>query len=510
MREAIVNVIPTVSYENDKKFIITSEYISPKVRYVYGFSNPLTVSGINSEVRNTNLEKTYTETGTRINVANRAVIGTLFIFNMPLALTLIKLLQFFEFFNIFNLDYPGNVLMFFELFKGGIFSFLPNFFKNIASSNEKVNTCETPNRMGEEDMSCSFLNNCGDFLTLILIILAIKVVFIIFSFIFRGKKSKNLRSTKQNPRENDSKISKKFNSNNEFGINKVSRGRRRKVSINSNLRNSGEKKSFKKYERTSSLGNVESGLSISRFSKKPSFAGAFERRAFRSRTWAFIGEKLNFKKIKKGGRTLKVKIYEVVDKISQFLNIGHLVLLMRMALVDFMIPIAINVYFLHGTSFAVALNWAFSCLILALYGILYFYGWTVMRKTDIFIVKKFKNKHSNLPMEEQIIAKRFLTWMNSRSNFKEELKTPYKYLPEIIGFGETICCFALVIFHNYFLLQILPIMLLKGFLIILHFKKKDIYTERLEQLTNLINELLLFTISVLFVIYYFVSKHIDV
>lgn len=113
--------------KNNKKFIF-SEYTKPKVRHLYDFSEPLFIKNVYLELRDEETESFYLESSRNANKANQALIGALFVFNMPLALTLMKLLQFFEFFNLFNLDYPGNVLAFFNLFKGGIFSFLPNAF----------------------------------------------------------------------------------------------------------------------------------------------------------------------------------------------------------------------------------------------------------------------------------------------------------------------------------------------------------------------------------------------
>lgn len=368
--------------------------------------------------------------------------------------------------------------------------------------------------MGEESISCSFLNNSGDFLTLVFIILAVKAMFLLFSFLCHvsrpvKEKEKDQHSTEEEDYTKFSRFSKYQNSpskqcphstysqiKNKFIPSKFQKNRLQ-------LKNP-QKSQKQNYFRASSM------LSATRFDKRPSEAGARFKTTVRSRTIGFAGEKLKLQRLNQNRNAIRVFIYEIVDKISKFLNLGHLVLMLRMALVDFMIPVAINVYFLYGQSFAIALNWMFSCFILTIYGVLFIYGWTVMKNTDIFLVKKYKNKHSSLPPEEVRIAKRFLTWMESRSNLKEELKLPYKYLPEIIAVGETFCCFSLVIFNNYFLLQIVPLMLLKGSIVLMHLKRRDLYTERLEYLTNITNEAVLFIISVCFVVYFFVGKGVGV
>jgi hypothetical protein len=119
--------------------------------------------------------------------ASKTVIGTLFILNLPLALAIIKLLQFFEFFNLLNLNYPSNLLVFFKLFQGDIFGFLPNIFQGLGGPDDFTNTCEPSGRMGEEEMSCSFLINSGQFLTLLLLLLLFKVILRVISAVFKLK-----------------------------------------------------------------------------------------------------------------------------------------------------------------------------------------------------------------------------------------------------------------------------------------------------------------------------------
>jgi hypothetical protein len=98
----------------------------------------MVIKNFSVESGNTDLDDGIIKASGEAAVVKKSVIGTLFLFNLPLALTLIKLLQFFEFFSLFNLQYPKNLLQFFELFRGGIFSFLPNIFENVGKNDSKV------------------------------------------------------------------------------------------------------------------------------------------------------------------------------------------------------------------------------------------------------------------------------------------------------------------------------------------------------------------------------------
>jgi hypothetical protein len=167
-----------------------SVYTEPSKRYRFTFEDKIFYDGIVSEVRNFGTEIVLTRNTGRLNQVNQAMIGTLFLINMPLALTLIKLLQFFEFFNLFNLEYPANLLVFFSLFKGGIFKFLPNVFQNLAPKTHNVNTCEPKGRMLEVGLSCSFLNNAGDFVTVILLLLSIKLGILVIKYLVNKHKAR--------------------------------------------------------------------------------------------------------------------------------------------------------------------------------------------------------------------------------------------------------------------------------------------------------------------------------
>jgi hypothetical protein len=152
---------------------------------LYKFNPEIKLENIKVGERNVKFEEQIKTTGEISVTASKTVIGALFILNMPLALTLIKLLQFFEFFNLLNLEYPANLLMFFELFKGDIFNFLPNPFENLSNENSFVETCEPRGRMGEEEMSCSFLLNSGDFIALLFVLIVIKLLIMTVKFVFR-------------------------------------------------------------------------------------------------------------------------------------------------------------------------------------------------------------------------------------------------------------------------------------------------------------------------------------
>lgn len=71
--------------------------------------------------------------------------------------------------------------------------------------------------MGEESISCSFLNNSGDFLTLVFIILAVKAMFLLFSFLCHvsrpvKEKEKDQHSTEEEDYTKFSRFSKYQNS----------------------------------------------------------------------------------------------------------------------------------------------------------------------------------------------------------------------------------------------------------------------------------------------------------
>ena len=142
--------------------------------------------------------------------------------------------------------------------------------------------------------------------------------------------------------------------------------------------------------------DIKAFKTMSFHSKMPSNAGSRtnsnlkSRLALRSKTWGFKGDDIKLKSSQEE-RTVKVKIYKIVDKIGKFLNLGHLVLFMRMVLVDFMTPIAINITFLHSTSYASIANWLIALSIISIYILVWVYGCTIMRKTDIFLVKKSRN-----------------------------------------------------------------------------------------------------------------------
>ena len=350
-------------------------------------------------------------------------------------------------------------------------------------------------------MCCTFLGNAGDFTTVILIIIAVKIFIIIVKALF-DRKVKIFRKKKVEKFSKVQRVDKSSERTVNIKLSKLSNPRSTRSSRNNNIKAKHADGLKKSLSMSGSVGQIKS------YSKKPSFAGAPSKMAKRSMTWGFEGDRISFKNRKKNQNTAIAKIYKLVDTLSKFLKLGHLVLLMRMALVDFMIPVSINIYFLYGFTFGIGLNWTFCILILALYGILLFYGFTVMKNTDIFLVKKSENPQFELSNAEKSQVARFKNWMTSRFNLKEELKFPYKYVPEIIALGEFISCLSLVIFNSHFLLQIAPLFLLKLTLVWFHFAKKNMYTDKMEYFTNLVNELLLLLVSVVFIVYYFVYTKI--
>lgn len=251
-------------------------------------------------------------------------------------------------------------------------------------------------------------------------------------------------------------------------------------------------------------------LQINEFRKKPSFSGGsnfYGRRHLRSYTLGTSNSRNNpYRRSRSIRKDVTIKLFKFMDRLSKYLNLAHLVLLMRMALVDFMIPIMINLYFLHNFRFASGLNWIFCITVMSIYSILLYYGWMVMKSVDKPFLNRAKDDIASLSAQELKKLMRFKNWMTSRHNLKEDLDLPYKYLPELIGVGEIICCVTLVVFYKHFLLQILPIMILKGGLFIIHLKKKDLYDSKLEYWANIINEFLLFFVSILFLVYHFAHK----
>jgi hypothetical protein len=172
-------------------------------------------------------------------------------------------------------------------------------------------------------------------------------------------------------------------------------------------------------------------------------------RSFASRTSSTISKNHSLKNRKEKKPSGCAKF---LAKASGYLNVAHMVLLMRMALVDFMIPIAINFYFLSDLGPVSTLNWLFSFTIFAGYMVLFIYGFTIIYKTKSSLVQKGKDSFEQLTKHEKKKLSKFRDWMLTRDNLKDDLKAPYKYLPEFIGLSEFICCFSLVFFYHSFIL----------------------------------------------------------
>jgi len=79
---------------------------------------------------------------------------------------------------------------------------LPNIFENIAPEDHFVNTCETPGRIGEEHISCSLINNTGQMILGILLIIVIKLLEYLYERI-QKKKSKKMNNTHQIDKKNE-------------------------------------------------------------------------------------------------------------------------------------------------------------------------------------------------------------------------------------------------------------------------------------------------------------------
>lgn len=88
---ALLIVEPTEAYKNSKEanFIITSKYYNLRERKIYKFNPNIQLNYITAAKRNDQMETIYTRIGQASATASKAVIGTLFILNMPQALTII-------------------------------------------------------------------------------------------------------------------------------------------------------------------------------------------------------------------------------------------------------------------------------------------------------------------------------------------------------------------------------------------------------------------------------------
>lgn len=100
--------------------------------------------------------------------------------------------------------------------------------------------------------------------------------------------------------------------------------------------------------------------------------------------------------------------------------------------------------------------------------------------------------------------------MDTRDNLKDTLESPYKYIPEISGLGDFLCCFFLVFGYSHFLIQIIPILFFKGILAYLHFKKKEMYKSKLDYNINLGNTLLILVVLIVFLSYYIIRPYLSV
>lgn len=123
-----------------------------------------------------------------------------------------------------------------------------------------------------------------------------------------------------------------------------------------------------------------------------------------------------------------------------------------MALVDFMIPIAINFYFLRKMTTISIINWLVSTVIVLCYILLCLYSTTIIYSAKTALIVKSKSDFESLTELEKMKIKRFQEWMKTRDNLKDTLEFPYKYIPEITGLGEFLCCFFLVFGYSHFLL----------------------------------------------------------
>jgi hypothetical protein len=101
----------------------------------------------------------------------------LVVVSFPLALTLIKLIQMIDFLLFINVELPVNTQAFLSLFDQNVMKMFPNPFE----INEARIKCIPHRIFSKEDMSCSMLNNMGEQLLQILVLLFGKGLFLIFT-----------------------------------------------------------------------------------------------------------------------------------------------------------------------------------------------------------------------------------------------------------------------------------------------------------------------------------------
>lgn len=98
--------------------------------------------------------------------------------NFPIAIALMKIYQMMDFMLLYNVEYPMNLRRFLETFKGqNLMKYIPNYFTGLTDE-----TClEMGDKFIEQDMSCQFLSNAPDSLTIILCFFLLKFLVALLS-----------------------------------------------------------------------------------------------------------------------------------------------------------------------------------------------------------------------------------------------------------------------------------------------------------------------------------------
>jgi hypothetical protein len=111
---------------------------------------------------------------------------------------------------------------------------------------------------------------------------------------------------------------------------------------------------------------------------------------------------------------------------------------------------------------------------------------------NIFLVAKVLNilfkieKCSEDKLESTHLKSIFKSWLALRENLKEEISKIRRFTPELTTIADILTCFCVVFFWTNGILQLIPIILLKGFVVGLIFKNP--FKSKVEYLVTLVNE----------------------
>jgi hypothetical protein len=124
------------------------------------------------------LETTLKASAVVASSASNSLVVLAMAINLPIAVYLMKLIQFTSYLNLINIPFPQNLEDFLEVFKTNVFDFLE--IKPIGELE-----CTLKNRFKEEEMDCSFINSC--FIPIMMLAILGILKFIVKSM-FKGSK----------------------------------------------------------------------------------------------------------------------------------------------------------------------------------------------------------------------------------------------------------------------------------------------------------------------------------